>query len=63
LSTEQMPQCFPMDIAVERPEEFAPGLDPDLLKLVQATAELQLADADADADEPHCHKVDRAAAG
>jgi Mn-containing catalase len=36
-----------MDIAVERPEEFAPGLDPDLLKLVQATAELELQEADA----------------
>lgn len=46
LTTEQMPQGFPMDIAVERPEEFAPGLDPDLLALVQATAELELADAD-----------------
>ena len=46
LSTEQMPEGFPMDIAVERPEEFAPGLDPDLLKLVQATAELELAEAD-----------------
>ena len=46
LTTEQMPEGFPMDIAVERPEEFAPGLDPDLLKLVQATAELELADAD-----------------
>ncbi len=46
LSTEQMPEGFPMDIAVERPEEFAPGLDPDLLKLVQATAELELKEAD-----------------
>ena len=46
LSTEQMPEGFPMDIAVERPEEFGPGLDPELLKLVQATAELELADAD-----------------
>ena len=35
-----------MEIAVERPEEFAPGLDPDLLKLVQATAELELDLAD-----------------
>ena len=35
-----------MDIAVERPEEFGPGLDPDLLKLVQATAELELELAD-----------------
>ena len=31
---------------MERPEEYAPGLDPELLKLVQATAELELADAD-----------------
>jgi len=46
LSTEQMPEGFPMDIAVERPEEFGPGLDPDLLKLVQATAELELELAD-----------------
>ena len=46
LSTEQMPEGAPMDIAVERPEEFAPGLDPDLLKLVQATAELELKAAD-----------------
>ena len=46
LSTEQMPTGFPMDIAVERPEEFAPGLDPELLELVQATAELELAEAD-----------------
>ena len=37
---------FPMDIAVERPEEFAPGLDPELLKLVQATAEIELNLAD-----------------
>ena len=49
LSTEQMPEGFPMDIAVERPEEFSPGLDPDLLKLVQATAELELELADAPA--------------
>jgi Mn-containing catalase len=46
LATEQMPEGFPMDIAVERPEEFGPGLDPELLQLVQATAELELADAD-----------------
>jgi Mn-containing catalase len=47
LTTEQMPEGFPMDIAVERPEEFAPGLDADLVELVQATAELELAQADA----------------
>ncbi|GAA4542401.1 manganese catalase family protein [Pseudonocardia xishanensis] len=46
LRTEQMPKGFPMDIAVERPEEFAPGLDAGLLELVQQTAELELADAD-----------------
>jgi Mn-containing catalase len=46
LSTEDYPVGFPMDIAVERPEEFAPGLDPELLALVQATAELELKDAD-----------------
>jgi Mn-containing catalase len=48
LTTEQMPEGMgaPMTIPVERPEEFAPGLDPELLKLVQATAELELAEAD-----------------
>jgi Mn-containing catalase len=47
LSTEQSPEGFPMDIAVERPEEFGPGLDPALLELVQQTAELELKEADA----------------
>ncbi|GAA1881339.1 manganese catalase family protein [Pseudonocardia ailaonensis] len=51
LQTEQMPDGFPMDIAVERPEEFAPGLDADLLELVQRTAELELDDADHAADK------------
>jgi Mn-containing catalase len=46
LTTEQMPEGFPMDIAVERPEEFAPGLDPALLELVQQTAELEMEAAD-----------------
>jgi Mn-containing catalase len=48
LSTEQMPDGMgaPLTIADERPEEFGPGLDPELLKLVQATAELELAEAD-----------------
>jgi Mn-containing catalase len=46
LTTEQMPEGFTMDIAVERPEEFAPGLDKELLKLVQASAEMELKDAD-----------------
>ncbi len=46
LTTEFAPEGFPMDIAVERPEEFAPGLDAELLKLVQATADIELKDAD-----------------
>ena len=46
LTTEIAPPGFPMDIAVERPEEFSPGLDPELLALVQATAEMELKDAD-----------------
>jgi Mn-containing catalase len=46
LTTEAAPEGFPMDIAVERPEEFGPGLDPELMALVQATAELELKDAD-----------------
>jgi Mn-containing catalase len=52
LTTEVAPEGFPMDVAVERPEEFAPGLDPDLLKLVQATAELELKDADSPGQAP-----------
>ncbi|MDL5159849.1 manganese catalase family protein [Actinomycetospora termitidis] len=43
LSTEQAPEGIPFPgIAVERPEEFGPGLDPDLMELVQATAELEM---------------------
>jgi len=38
LVTEQMPDGFPMDIAAPRPEEFAPGLDPGLMELVQPSA-------------------------
>ena len=45
LTVEQVSEGFPMDIAAERPEEFAPGLDPELLELVQATAEMELQDA------------------
>jgi Mn-containing catalase len=32
-----------MTIAPERREEFAPGLDPELLALIQATAEVEIA--------------------
>jgi Mn-containing catalase len=46
-ATEQAPAGFPSSIAPERVEEFAPGFDPELLKLVQATAEMELADVDA----------------
>jgi Mn-containing catalase len=34
-----------MTISPERREEFAPGLDPDLLALIQATAEVELKEA------------------
>ncbi len=37
--TERAPEGAPTTIAGERCEEFAPGLDPDLLELVQATAD------------------------
>lgn len=43
-ATEQAPAGVPITIAEERFEEFSPGLDPELLALVQATAELEMAD-------------------
>jgi Mn-containing catalase len=46
-ATQQAPQGVPSVIAEERLEEFAPGLDPELLDLIQATADLDLADVDA----------------
>lgn len=33
----------PITIAPRRPEEFAPGLDPERLELIQATAEVESA--------------------
>ena len=30
-----------MEIAVERPEEFGPGLDSELMELIQATGEME----------------------
>jgi Mn-containing catalase len=36
----------PITIAPERREEFSPGLDPELLALIQATAEVEIAQAD-----------------
>src|SRR4051794_40327438 len=47
LSTAIMPDGFPMTIAPERREEFSPGLDKELLALIQATAEVELQNADA----------------
>jgi Mn-containing catalase len=40
-ATEQAPQGVPSTIAPERFEEFSPGLDPELLALIQATAEIE----------------------
>ena len=37
LSTAIMPDGVPIKIAPERREEFSPGLDPELLALIQAT--------------------------
>jgi Mn-containing catalase len=41
-ASEQAPVGSPITIAPERMEEFAPGLDPELLALIQATADLEL---------------------
>lgn len=43
---EQSPEGVPSEIAPERLEEFAPGLDPALLELIQATANLEMAEVD-----------------
>ena len=45
--TQQAPEGVPSTIAEERFEEYAPGLDEDLLELIQKTAEMELADIDA----------------
>jgi Mn-containing catalase len=42
--TEQAPAGVPSVIADERFEEFSPGLDTDLLALIQATADLEMAE-------------------
>ncbi len=41
-ATEQAPAGVPITIAEERFEEFSPGLDTDLLALIQATADLEM---------------------
>jgi Mn-containing catalase len=43
-ATEQAPLGVPITIAEERFEEFSPGLDTDLLALIQATADLEMAE-------------------
>lgn len=43
-ATEQAPAGVPITIAEERFEEFSPGLDPELLALIQATADLEMAE-------------------
>ena len=46
-ASEQAPEGVPLTIAEERFEEFSPGLDPDLLALIQATADLEMAEVSA----------------
>lgn len=43
-ASEQAPKGVPSKIAPERFEEFSPGFDPELLKLIQATAEMEMAE-------------------
>ena len=43
-ASEQAPLGAPLTIAEERFEEFSPGLDTDLLALIQATADLEMAE-------------------
>lgn len=43
-ATEQAPEGVPIEIAEERFEEFSPGLDTELLALIQATAEIEMAE-------------------
>jgi len=46
-ASEQAPTGFPMTISPERPEEFSPGADDELRKLIEATAAMEMADIDA----------------
>lgn len=43
-ASEQAPQGAPITIAPERLEEFAPGADPELRELIEATAAMEMAD-------------------
>ncbi|WP_405372871.1 MULTISPECIES: manganese catalase family protein [unclassified Microbacterium] len=44
IADEQAPEGQPITIAPERFEEFAPGADADLRALIEATAEMEMAD-------------------
>src|SRR6476659_5084727 len=46
-ASEQAPEGVPSEISPERPEEFSPGADPDLIALIEATAAMDMADIDA----------------
>ena len=46
-ASEQAPEGVPSEISPERPEEFSPGADPDLIALIEATAAMEMADVDA----------------
>lgn len=47
VADEQAPEGAPITIAEERFEEFSPGLDPDLLALIQATADIEMGEVTA----------------
>lgn len=44
--SQQAPSGAPSAIAPERPEEFSPGADAELRALIEATAEMEMADID-----------------
>ena len=46
-ASEQAPEGAPLTISPERPEEFSPGADKDLLALIEATAAMEMAEIDA----------------
>jgi Mn-containing catalase len=46
LKTTLMPDGVPIEIAPERREEFSPGLDAELLEMMQVTAEQELRKVD-----------------
>ena len=43
-ASEQAPEGVPSTISPERPEEFSPGADEDLIALIEATAAMEMAD-------------------